>query len=104
MATIHEWNGNGKHYRAVYDDLHETRGSYALDTEEETRAAEDEEIVKLESGKWVAIGIRVFEHKPHCSTCTCKATDWPLTETNALWGIVVENTPTAIEAFARECM
>lgn len=104
MVTIHEWNENGKHYRAVYDDLHETRGSYALDTKEETRAAEDEEIANLESGKWIVIGILAFERKPHCSTCTCNAADWPLTETDSLWGIVVENTSTAIEAFARERM
>jgi hypothetical protein len=104
FTVIHEWTVNEKHYRAVYDDTYATRGSYALDTEDETRAAEDEEIAKLESGAWIAIGIIVWEKKPHCKECQCLSKDWPWTETNSLWGIVVENDTQAIEEFARTSM
>jgi hypothetical protein len=103
MITYHKWEANNKRYRAVYDEDYQTRGSYALNTEEETKAAEDEETANLESGKWVALGIIVFERKPHCSTCTCKE-PLPWTETDSLWGIVIENNTATVEVFARDSM
>jgi len=101
MNIYHEWVSNGKRYRAVIDESYETRGSYAYETEEATRAAEDAEIEKLDSGEWIAIGIIVLERKPHCPTCKCNPADWPWTETDSLWGIVVENDTVAVEEFAK---
>ena len=104
MTTYHEWEADKKRYRAVYDEHYETRGSYAYDTEEETRAAEDEEIANLASGKWVVLGIIVLLQRPHCVTCNCPPEKWPWVEIDSLWGIVIENNTEAVERFARESM
>ena len=104
MTTYHEWEDEGKKYRAVYDEYHETRGSYAYDTEEETKAAEDEELANLESGKWIVVGIMVYERQPHCATCKCKKAEQLWTWTDSCWGIVVENSTAAVERFAKEGM
>lgn len=104
MTTFHEWCVGAKRYRAVYDEDHQTRGSYAYDTEAETRAAEDEEIANLRSGRWVVLGVIVMEKKPHCDSCHCPFALWPWTETDSFWGIVVDNAPAAIEAFVRNAM
>lgn len=69
--------------RLVYDEHYETRGSYGYDTEEETKAAEDSEIERLESGEWAVYG-RIEETR--CPACGGWGT------TDSLWGIVVENT------------
>ena len=97
LHTYYEFDHDGKRYRFVYDEMHETRGSYAYDTEEETKAAEDEEIAKLESGEWVVLGVIVTEPcaGPHCAACAGRV------ETDSLWGIVIENSIQAVEAFAR---
>lgn len=104
MTAYHEWEANGKKYKAVYDEDHETRGSYAYDTEEETRAAEDEEIEKLNSGEWVCLGVIVYEKKPHCGSCTCDPEKWDWTETASLWGIVIYNSNESIEDFVKTAM
>jgi hypothetical protein len=104
METYHTWEADGKKYRAVYDEMHETRGSYAYDTTEETRAAEDEEIAALESGKWIVVGIFTYEKQPHCETCSCPAENHPWTETDSFWGIVIKNSTSEVERFAREGM
>jgi hypothetical protein len=100
---IHEWEADGRRYTAYYDEHYETRGSYAYDTPEETKAAEDEELASLGSGKWQVVGIVTSELKPtppHCSTCTCVQPDsWQ--ETDSCWGIVIEDGRKAIEEFAR---
>jgi hypothetical protein len=101
MVIYHKWEVNGKKYHAVYDETYETRGSYAYDTEEETRAAEENEISKLESGKWVVLGVMVYEKKPHCDTCQCQTDKWTYQETDSLWGIVIENSQKAIEEFVK---
>lgn len=79
----------------VEDDDHQTVGSYGYDTEEATRAAEDEEIANLESGKWTVVGIRVFEPcdhpKPHCADCS----GW--VEMDEVWGCVVESNMAKLE-------
>jgi hypothetical protein len=54
--VIHKFEYNGKTYKFVPDEDHETRGSYGYDTPEETKAAEDEEIAKLDSGEWTDLG------------------------------------------------
>ena len=43
MTTYHEWTAkDGRHFRAVYDEDHQTRGSYAYGSDAEDKAAEDE--------------------------------------------------------------
>ncbi len=74
---------DGLRVLVVYDQNHETEGSYAYDTEEETRAAEEHELDKLESGKWVALGF-VLERK--CGECSTWITE------DSLLGVVVENS------------
>lgn len=75
MATVR--------FRWIEDELYETRGSYGYDTEEETKAAEDEEIAKLRSGEWVAEGC-IAELVSVCDCC-----DQEKIEAEAsLWGIV----------------
>ncbi len=69
--------------RLVYDDLHETRGSYGYDTGEETKAAEDHEIDMLNRHVWIVLGAIVEEKCPHCGS-------WD--ETDSCWGIVVDNS------------
>lgn len=78
---------NGRTYRVVWDEDHETRGSYSYDTEEETKAAEDEEIRNLESGKWVVVGCIVTRPcpGPHCNACAGTV------EEDSLWGIVCDS-------------
>ncbi len=76
----------GKRIRLVYDEQYETRGTWALDTEEETKAAEDEEIENLESGNWIVLG-RICERQ--CSCCGSWVTDESDFD---CWGIVVENS------------
>ncbi len=60
----------------VFDADYETRGSYGYETAEETRAAEDFELERLESGEWVALG------------CVIEGRDG--TKLDSLWGIVIE--------------
>ena len=102
--TFHAWEADGKRYRAVYDETYETRGSYAYDTEEETRAAEDDEIGRLEAGALIVIRIIVSEFRKaeHCKSCTCEEMTWQ--EADSLWGIVIEPDNKKIEEFAREGM
>lgn len=101
MKTIHTFEHGGKRYRFVHDERHETVGSYAYETPEETKAAEEEEIAKLASGEWVVLGCVVSEpcdHESHCRACD----GW--TETDSLWGIVVPNAVKEFERFALEAM
>lgn len=76
---IHE----GHRIRLVIDEFHETRGSYAYETEEETREAEDLEIEKLESGEWIVLA-RINEKQ--CDACG----EWSVED--SIFGIVVENS------------
>jgi hypothetical protein len=77
----------GSRYRFFYDDQHETRGSYAYETEEETKAAEDEEIAKLESGEWTVLG---YIRDERCTQAThCQKCDGWL-DVESCWGIVTE--------------
>lgn len=52
--------------RAIPDEDHHTTGSYALDTEEETKAAEDHERRMIQDGAWDAL---VLLHERQCETC-----------------------------------
>jgi len=81
--------------RWVYDGLYQTRGSYGLGTEEETRAAEDEELAMLDSGNWVALGCIV---ETLCPTCG----EWR--HIDDLWGIVIDPNDEALDRFARSDM
>ena len=98
--TYHEFDHAGKHYRLVYDELYATVGSYSYDTEEETKAAEDEEIEKLNSGEWVALGCIITRpcKGPHCEACEGKVED------DSLWGIVIENSRVKAEEYVKESM
>ena len=80
--------------RWVYDETHETRGSYGYSTEEETRAAEDEELAKLASGEWVVLGC-IIEKKMACGEYH---------EADSLWGIVIEPDDAKLDEFARDSM
>jgi hypothetical protein len=73
----------------VYDPYHETRGSYAYDTEQETRDAEDAELANLESGTWVALGC-VVQHR-------CPWGEWH--DGDSLWGIVMGGTDAELAQF-----
>jgi len=83
--------------RWVYDTDHETRGSYAYETEAETKAAEDEEIAKLASGEWVALGILLEERAEHCPHPDCDG--WH--ETDSCWGIVIDGSDEELDEYAR---
>ncbi len=101
MQTYHKWDADGKHYEATYDECYETRGSYGLDTEEETKAAEDEEIAKLDSGEWTVVSIVVREPcrgKDHCEACV------GTTIADSISGVVIENSHEAVEEYAADCM
>lgn len=101
MTTFHEFQHEGKRYRFVFDEMHETRGSYGLETEAETLKAENEELDKLQSGEWVALGCIVSEpcnRASHCDSCS----RWD--EVDSVWGIVIENSHSAAEAFAKDGM
>lgn len=101
MTTYHQFDHNGRHYRFVLDEDHQTRGSYGFDTPEETQAAEDNEIVKLNSCEWVVLGCIVTEPCPSSTHCTCCSGDH---EVDSLWGIVIDNSNKVAEAFAKENM
>jgi len=103
---IHTFIHNDELYLVFIDELHETVGSYAYDTEEETKEAENKELAMLRSGEWIAIGIKRFSkcegHPPelgdkpqHCGSCK----GWD--EEDACWGIVIENDQKAWEKFAK---
>lgn len=62
--------------RWLYDDDYSTQGSYAYDSDEETRQAEEYETGKLNSGEWVALGYVVED---------VHGEDY-----ESLWGIVIE--------------
>jgi len=66
-------------YRLVLDEFYQTRGSYAYDTEEETKAAEDHEIELINNGTWHPFGIIEEKQCLHCLA-------WK--EEDSLWGIV----------------
>jgi len=74
----------------VYDCDYRTRGSYFLDTEEETREAEAEEIAKLESGELVALGCMVLKQR--------KLDEWETID--SLWGIVTDGSEEELKFFA----
>jgi len=81
--------------RWVYDEHYQTVGSYCYDTTEETEEAEREELAKLESGEWVALGAIV-------ETRATEAHPW--TESDSLWGIVVESDPSKLREFAEHSL
>lgn len=101
LPILHTFTKGHRTYRLVPDYYHQTRGFYALDTEEETKAAEDEELSKLESGEWIALGVIVTipcegsgalaGKRTHCEACQGSVED------TSLWGIVIANDPTTWE-------
>ena len=101
MTDYHKLERNGKTYRLVYDETHETRGSFGYDTEDETKASEDNEFEKLESGKWIVLGCIVTapcQSTKHCDCCSGIET------LDSLWGIVIENNTKTAEAFVLDNM
>jgi len=82
-------------YIVQYDEDHETRGSYVYGTEEETRAAEDEEIERLNTGEWVCL----FAQRGHiCKECGQWVSD------DSCGGIVVENDEEKVRAHVLELL
>jgi len=82
--------------RWVPDEDYQTRGSYWMGTDEETKKVEDWELERLENGTFVALGA-VVEHL--CPTCK----EWHETE-NSLWGIVIEPDETKLAEFAEHSL
>lgn len=83
IALSPDEDGNARRLRTVHDNNHETVGSYAYETPEQTKAAENHELEKLASGDWVAVGF-IVEHK--CPSCN----EWK--EDDSLWGCIIENS------------
>jgi len=95
MDIYMEFDEGDYTYKAFYDSHHETRGSYAYSTEEETKRAEDEELAKLESGEWVALFC--VKYKP-CPTCH------NLEELDSVGGCVVENDEDKVKEYILDYM
>lgn len=85
----------GIRVRWEHDHDYQTRGSYALDSEEETRAVEDQEIARIESGEWVALSAHVEQWCEHCAR-------W--FERDALHGIVIAPLAAELSAFAKDSL
>ena len=85
----------GIRFRWVYDPDYRTRGSYSYDTEEETKAAEDWELERLDDGRLVALGCIV---QKKCGECG----EWR--DGDSLWGIVIEPEAEKLDVFASENM
>ena len=102
MSTYHLDEYSEKvRFRWVYDEHYETRGSYACETEEETKQAEDREIESLNSGRFVALGCIVeLRCEPNCHCPACPV--WY--DSDALWGIVIEPDHDKLREFALESM
>ena len=79
----------------VYDEFYETVGSYAYDSEEETKEAENAELAAIERGELVALGC-IIEHR--CDQCG----EWH--QTDSLWGIVIEPDWSKLDTFTRDNM
>lgn len=88
-------------FTAVYDMDYEVEGSFALDTEEQTKAAERDTLARLASGEWIVIGITVAHHCPNTGKCCHSCDGWQ--DGDSLWGIVIEDNDEQIRTFASEC-
>jgi hypothetical protein len=84
----------GQRVRLVCDEDYQTVGSYAYDTEEETKAEEDQEIAKLESYEWVVFGV-ILESP-------CEGECGTFIEDESVWGYVTENTDEGMRNAALE--
>ena len=114
FRILHKFEHNGKTYKFVPDDQHETIGSYAYATPEETKAAEDHELAMLESGDWIALGCIVeekcdgvlpieLEGAPRAGLhCPCCLAHGGKLEVDSFWGIILDNSTTAWEQFIRD--
>ena len=81
LAEYGSWDiGDKTRVRAVHDETYQTVGSYAYDTEAETKAAEDTEIAGINSGELVVLGLIHEKQCPHCD-------QWH--PEDAIWGCVV---------------
>lgn len=85
--------GERERVRWVYDEWYNSRGSFGLDTEEETKAAEDYEIEMLESGQYVAL-VAILERQ--CAECGA----WHFED--SVWGIVCDGTDAELDSLAKE--
>lgn len=92
FATTHETPS--RRVRWVYDEDYTPFGNYALDTEEETRQAEQDELAALEAGTLVALGA-IVETK--CPTCGQWETKY------SLWGIIVDPSDD-LTAIGEDCL
>lgn len=76
--------------RWVYDEHYQTEGTYAFDTDEETRAAEKWEQERLENGTFTVLG--------------CVIEDEAGEHLDSLWGIVIEHDEQERVDYFNECM
>lgn len=95
MPHVFETIDGNRRVRWYPDEHYQTIGSYAYDTEAETKAAEDDELAKLASGEWfVLCAIAATQ-----TDCTCPECDgWH--KTDALCGIVIEPNEDKLREFA----
>jgi len=82
--------------RWVWDDDYQTRGSYGLDTEEETRKAEDWELERLADGRLIPLGC-IVDRVVDCDCPDCDG--WH--ETDSCFGIVIEPDDAELIEYAR---
>lgn len=77
---------NGMRCRWVYDYEYETVGSYAYDTEEQTRQAEQDEIDAINNGDLIPLGCIIEQFVDCCPHCD-RLDEW--IEKDSCFGIVM---------------
>jgi len=122
---FHSYTYKGKRYDFIYDEHYQVDRQCAplafgnrepICTCPEADKADcekyyQEELSKLDSGEWVALGCLVYDPCPgveptrdmvdlHCPCCS----GWTSSEVDSLWGIVIDNDPSEAEKFVREEM
>jgi hypothetical protein len=95
MELFTRFEHKGQTVSAYYDCHHETEGSYAYDTKEETLAAEQEERSKLESGEWVVLLASVSHACPTCNHHVIS---------DSLSGIVIENDEDIVREYLKDVL
>lgn len=87
-AWHHSWHPPAYRFAIVPDPEHQTVGSYAYETEQETKEAERYELIRIASGEWLAYGVIAYEpcpDHPGWETCTHSK------HVDSLWGIVTDS-------------
>lgn len=74
-------------FRWVPDEVYMTDGSYAYETERESKAAEELERRKLQSGEWEALGV-IAQVPKVCESCGTWTDEWE--DRGSVWSIVID--------------